>query len=403
MTSSSQRIQKADRQGGALRHNKRYLRAHRCLGGSVLGSALFVPFLEQNGLRGFTTMVALAIPCLVGVIIDVPLGMFADCYGRKRSMLIGSSLTFISFGGLGLSHGFVSVMFGLSVLMLGQCFISGPNSALARVLMEEDAYKRFEAQCRNLELIGGLAAALLGSVIAWAQGIRAVMWWQMVIEATLIWVASRLKEPAAEHATLSWRQMCEKMHNKTAEVRQVLSQRQARWLVMYFAALVSLLELLILLRPFYCKVVGVKPELYGELAAIEVVVGLLGVRLFMEKLSRHVGSPRMFVWLAGISVAGCIVPAVAPHAWLLIMFAGPAAVFGASIPLMNVCLSRAVSDEVRASYLSAGPAAVRLCFVVVAPLIGWTIDEWSLSAVMLTCGSCYGLALTGTLLGMKKA
>ena len=64
------------------------------------------------------------------LLFEIPTGAFADIYGKKTSILIGSFLTFMGLGFLAFGSAFVSFAVGFILMRIGRAFRSGAENAL---------------------------------------------------------------------------------------------------------------------------------------------------------------------------------------------------------------------------------------------------------------------------------
>ncbi len=67
---------------------------------------------------------------LVSLVLELPTGTFADMFGRKISVFIGSCVNFIALLMLAFSRDAMSIFFGLSLMGIGDAFSSGAINAL---------------------------------------------------------------------------------------------------------------------------------------------------------------------------------------------------------------------------------------------------------------------------------
>jgi len=91
---------------------------------------ILVIYYQSFGLSFFQISLVLTITSIFTLIFEIPSGAFADLYGKKKSLLIGSFAFFLSFLIILLSQNFISFLLAGSILGASFAFNSGAESAL---------------------------------------------------------------------------------------------------------------------------------------------------------------------------------------------------------------------------------------------------------------------------------
>ena len=87
-------------------------------------------FYQENGLGMKDVLLLQGIYSVAIVVLEIPSGYFADVWGRKSTLIIGSFLGVLGFAIYSFTSGFWSFLVAELVLGIGQSFISGSDSAL---------------------------------------------------------------------------------------------------------------------------------------------------------------------------------------------------------------------------------------------------------------------------------
>lgn len=91
---------------------------------------VLVIYYQSFGLSFFQVSIVLILTSIFTLIFEIPSGAFADLYGRKKSLLIGSLAFFLSFLIILFSQNFINFILAGSILGISFAFNSGADSAL---------------------------------------------------------------------------------------------------------------------------------------------------------------------------------------------------------------------------------------------------------------------------------
>jgi len=106
------------------------------------GLAFFAPimvlFWQSHGLTMTQIMLLQSIYSLGVVVLDLPTGAFADCFGKRKSLILGTVFWTIAFLFYGFSTQFWQFAFWELVAGVGSAFISGADRAYLHELLREE-------------------------------------------------------------------------------------------------------------------------------------------------------------------------------------------------------------------------------------------------------------------------
>jgi len=103
---------------------------------------IIVPFYQANGLSRTQMYLLQSLFALTIVFLEVPSGYFADCVGRKQSILLGAILSTAGFILYSVSYGFFHLLLAEVVLGIGYSFISGADTALHMTVLQRTGTRR---------------------------------------------------------------------------------------------------------------------------------------------------------------------------------------------------------------------------------------------------------------------
>jgi len=164
----------------------------------MLYMPIIVLFYQENGLTLKDVFLLQGIYSIAVVLLEIPSGYFADVWGRKNTIIIGSIFGTIGFITYSLTGGFWGFLVAELILGVGQSFISGSDSALLydSLLIEkkEKEYIKVEGRVISIGNFAETIAAIGGGYLA-EISLRAPFIAQIFITALAIPASILLIEP----------------------------------------------------------------------------------------------------------------------------------------------------------------------------------------------------------------
>ena len=137
---------------------------------SSIAGAAWVLLLVSDGYSLIQVGFAETVFHIVSLMAEIPSGMFADVFGRKKSLIVSCIMTMFSAVVRGFVPGFAAVCVSVGFSALSYNFISGSDSALAYdSLLEEGQENRYDKYISNQTMIyrisNGLATLFAGAAV----------------------------------------------------------------------------------------------------------------------------------------------------------------------------------------------------------------------------------------------
>ena len=137
---------------------------------SIAGAA-WVLLLVSDGYSLIQVGFAETVFHIVSLMAEIPSGMFADVFGRKKSLVLSCIMTMCSAVVRGFIPGFAAVCVSVGFSALSYNFISGSDSAIAYdSLLEEGQENRYDKYISNQTMIyrisNGLATLFAGAAVS---------------------------------------------------------------------------------------------------------------------------------------------------------------------------------------------------------------------------------------------
>lgn len=127
-------------------------------------------FWQQRGMNVQMVVYCEIIYAVTIVLFEIPSGILADKFGRKRLLVINSALAAVEFIILLFANSFWIFGIAVSLSGIGKAFSSGSQNALLydSLLVEkkENSFEKFLGRLYAVDFTGSMIAALSGSILA---------------------------------------------------------------------------------------------------------------------------------------------------------------------------------------------------------------------------------------------
>lgn len=385
-----------------LQRNITLLRLIKVFGMAMLTIPIIVIYYRHHGLTMQDVMWLQAIFGATMIAIEIPSGYFSDVLGRRRTMIIGVSLTVTGWAFYAVAGSFSGFLVAELLLGMGLAFVSGTDSAmLYDTLTELDLGQTAIYQEGRLLAMGNFSeagAAVAGGLLA-SVSMHLPFVVQAVIMLPMIPLAWMLTEPAEhrnEGRQVGWRDI----YDTVAHV--VITDHRLRWMLLTASILgASTLTVLWMYQPYWI-LIGVPVGWLGSIwAAGNVLVGVASLRA--EFVAKRLGEKRTIGVLITLAAISMLVIGLWPVIWVLPVFAAFYLIRGIANPIFTSRINKRVDASRRATVLSVRQLGVRLVFLGLAPLIGALGDAEGLPTAYIASAAIFGIPALATYLIWVRA
>jgi DHA3 family tetracycline resistance protein-like MFS transporter len=330
---------------------------------------------------------------------EVPTGVVADRYGRKRSILIGLVLIGASFG-LDAVPSLAVILVAQVVIGVGWTFTSGADVAWITDEVGEDAARPLYAAGKRAELLGSVAGIgtgiALGQLGLWVPLVGAGAAFLVVAG----WLAARMPESAPVRTREDRLTVLETVRRTRAQVR-VRPTIAVALAVMVAAGLAG--EGVDRLWQFH--LFADEADQRATIAAIGglFAVGLLLGALLASYVERHLRAddptiPRRFVGLANAGIAlSVLLLAVAPWGVAAAGIVASMALRSASEPLVQAWVNRGADPATRATLNSLVGQSESVGEVAGGPILGSVGATAGVSTALVSSAAVFAVGSVLTL------
>jgi len=336
---------------------------------------IMVPFLSNLGLSmqeilmlesGFAAML---------VLFEIPSGYFADLYGRKKSLIIGSLLDFLGMTIFIFSSSFEGFFIGEIILGIGSSFCSGAEEALIYETLlevkENSRYKKIQGNMYFYARIASTFSSITGALLA-AVFLRLPFYATLVPWALWVGINFTLVEPK-EH-----KKSFEKWGHFVKICKEsFVDNKKLRYFLIYSAIPPGFFMMSFWLYQRYMGFVELPIFYFGFVIAAMNIFSGLGSK-YAKEIEEKLTPKISLIIIPVLSVIVWSVFAGVKSLWILplVLVTGP--LWGFVGVIINDFIHKIVSSDRRATVLSIRSFLSRGIFLVLAPFLGFVTDVYSI-------------------------
>jgi MFS family permease len=293
------------------------------------------------------------------MLAEVPTGWFADRFGHRASLILGSSLQIVAMLWCWLGEGIVGLTVACLLVAISDAFRSGADQALVYrsclALDREDDFQRLEARSNAVELGALVGLVLAGGVIVNHWGFAAGWIAEAALSAVGLGIACAMTEPPAHGGTN------DATHEDT-QSRTVLSVRIA-----LIVGPTACLGAMAGAAAFVAQTAGDTDTtgmtlLVATITLAEAAGSAMATRIRERGAAQQLRMAATGAVLLSISVAA---PAAFPIAVPVLSF-----LVGLAEPLRDTAIQRLAPDDARARTASLASACSTAAAAIALPLAG---------------------------------
>ncbi|RXQ93993.1 MFS transporter [Ancylomarina salipaludis] len=351
----------------------------------MLTMPIIVLFYQENGLSMQNVLTLKAFYSVAVVVMEIPSGYFADVWGRKKTLILGSILGCLGFVVYSFSSNFYGFFLAELVLGIGSSFISGADSALLYDSLlqdkKEQTYLKQESRMMSVgnfaEALAGIAGGSLALISLRTPFIVQIFIAFMAVPASMMLMEVERDKTVSKGGFVHILKI----------VRYSLWENiQLRLNILYSSIFgCATLSLAWFVQP-YLK------QLNFDVGRIGVIWTLLNLTVGFTALFAHriesrlgkIGTSLLIV--IGLS-SGFILSGVMTSQLGIVCLFYFYIIRGIATPILKDYINRITSSDMRATVLSLRNFIIRILFAIIAPFLGWYSDHFSIGEALIFAGS----------------
>jgi MFS family permease len=315
-------------------------------------------WVQERQIAPAVVAAILAAGDLVLLGLELPTGRFADRFGHRASLILGSLIQVAGMLCCWLGQGVPALVIASALVALGDAFRSGADEALLYrtcvALDREGDFQNVEARTRTAELVALVGLTLTGGLIVKVWGFGAAWMAESALCALGLAIAWAMTEPPAPVQTGNSEQ-------PDARV-PIVSGAMAR-LILPASCLGAAAGAV----AFVAQTSGIKDP--GTLTMLVAAITLIEAAGSAAVARMPPAGARVQMTLASIGAFLLAIVLALPAAFYPVVFALSFLV-GVAEPLRAAAIQRLAADEVRAQAASAASACDKALLIIGLPAAG---------------------------------
>ena len=351
---------------------------------------IVVLFFQENGLSLQEVMILQGMYSFMVAAMEIPSGYLADVFGRKNTLILGAIFCFFGFLIISLSFSFWYFIIGEIILGIGSSFISGADSAILYDSLaeskKENEYTKVEGVAYGIgnfsEAIAGICGGLLAEI-----SLRLPWEVQVVVAGLIIPFTFLLVEPK-EHQQ-------NKLPKSFKAIWQVVKfslveNKLLKWLIILSSSIgFATLSLAWFAQPYF-KSIDMPLKYFGfAWAFLNLTTGFSSINAYRLQGLFSKNSFLIFISL-GISISIFLL-SKSTAILGLILITTVYIIRGLATPVIRTYINDITPSNMRATVLSVRSFCIRVTFAIMAPLMGWIADIYTLGQSFLLLGVIVGI------------
>ena len=368
-----------------LKHNIIKLYLLKAVKWFMIVMPIIVLFFESKGLSLTQIMILQATYSLFVALFEIPSGFFADIYGRKNSLVIGSIFLFLGYVIFSFFSGFNEFLFAEILLGIGGSLISGADSAILYdtllEIKEEDEYTKIEGRTYAIGNFSEGIAGVLGGFLAMTS-LNVPVYIQTIVMFLSIPIAMTLVEPKSSY------KLAKSFSSIITVVKDTfIYQRKLRWYIVYSSSMgIATLSIAWFVQPFLMEI-DTPIIYYGIIwAFLNFTAGITSYYSYL--FNNH----NLLIYISLIMITSLILLGFNISFFGLIFIILIYLLRGVITPKLRNLINMNSTSERRATVLSLRSFVIRISFAVIAPILGYISDSYDLSLVFYVLAFIVGFS-----------
>lgn len=363
---------------------------------------IFIVFLQAMELSFKEIFWIFTIGSIFSLVIEIPTGIIADLWGKRRSIIISKFGIVIAYILFAFSHSFWHFVIAQIILELGNSFRSGTETAytydyLVQNKADNPSYTEVKSKQKIYARSGEAFAAAIGGVIAANFGFH----WVFFIAAL----------PAFGNflLSLSWEKIAERqepiglqqsfVHAKDS-VFDIFRKRELLLITLNISVFSAVLGALSKYIQPYMTDAAIPVEYFGFIYTASLVVSVIALK-YSDFIEQRFGSRNTINWISILAVIPVLIIGFRYISYFgVILFFLVIIIENIRSPIANNFFHLQVDSGKRATLGSILSLAKSLGKIIVLPIAGYFADAFSLYDSILILGAI--LFFSGLLLQVRK-
>jgi MFS family permease len=345
---------------------------------------IWVIYLQKQRGLSLTQIALLDTPFFVLMVLaEVPTGAIADRFGRRWSLVLGSSLFAMAVFVFSIADSYPVILLSYGAWGLGLTFQNGADIALLydslKAVGRDEEFQKINSRLTALRSLSVLLAILVGAPIAEATSYSFPIMLSAGVALLAVPVALSMHEGQREHHESQERYL----QTLVSGIRDVWRHAALRYIILYSGIIAAGTFTPLIFQQPLLNHHGVGTGNLGLWQAPIRGAGIVSALLAYQFVGR-LGQRGAFFALPVMLVIANLALAGIDHGWVAASFLGMGMVAGLQPPIIATYVNNRIPSERRATILSVQSVVASGILAICEPIGGVVADQFGLRAVFLT-------------------
>lgn len=335
----------------------------------------------------------------LGLLAEIPSGTFADKFGRRKTVILGTFSAGIGFAVWGLAVNSLMVFLGILIFSIGTALQSGADEAMMYDYLKsqnrESLWPRISANRAIIARLAFVVSLFIGGIAYIYLDrlpfiMRAATFFLMLIPLIRLAAIDKFQEIHFENQGHSFQHYLNDLKNGMKE----LFKAEVRWLIPLYIIVQGISYTIFsagILRPLLYEKSGLDINYHSFAISVAVFLTVLSM-LIIRRYSVWSRKKSVVFSLALICVVGFALSiGNLPIALSLFGLTALQVASYSLMPLLSTVLNKNISSRYRATTISTASFMQSIVYIFAAPLIGYLsykgyINEATIGVTILVAG-----------------
>ena len=371
---------------GGLGNNIGKMYIFETLIGVTFYGAIMMTFQELQGLslsEVFYTKIGFVLSM---ALLEIPTGYFADVYGRKISLILGSLIELIAITIFAFADNFTLFLIVDILMGIALALHSGATSAMVYESLQEqnraNEYQKIWGDMHSYMMFSMAISAIIGGWVANQYGLEYAIYINIPFVALALLITTLLDEPIREKIVL--KRGYQKLF--IDDIRDIFqSSKVLQFIILYSATIYIFNQSIFPAYQHYYMEIGVGLVYFGLIHALFQVVSGFSAR-YAYKIERNLGIKNILILIPFIVAISYILMGTVIGIWSFIFIFLQQFVRGFREVVVSNYINKIVSSKQRATILSINSLVSKLLIAPMLLLWGFSLKYFSLTQTLLILG-----------------
>ena len=367
--------------------------------------SIIVIFFLEFGLSFTAIMILSSVESIASMLFEIPSGMFADFFGRKKTVIIGTIISVAGVAAYVIHPSFALFVIAELLLSIGSSCISGTASSLSYSKFKscgcEEHFHDFQSFAASKVILVGAFVSIFSTIFFDYN-----VFLPFVLSCTTLLIAILFLLKVGEEKGEELNQYEGGILKTVAEyfktsIKDVLNNKSLLDLILLNSLFGAAMASVLYVSNAYLRDLGMNFSIMGFYLFLGGLVASFFAKrskLIYDKLKERIFAVLLLtlaVIVALLSIQNLIIVAV--------LFILTRSINGIISPIFSTNMNRVTSDNNRATVLSMASFVQSAVFIAVDPVIGMLIDRQGMSTSYLILGVfLFAIAIIYTIVSVRK-